>query len=194
MIYLDAWKPPESTRPSYSRRLPANKMKLAAHRVTGFGTRTQTIHMGSFFAISSKFSRRRYGRVYFCKTPSSRAVKHYHQIPDRRTMHIYGASDYALTDGGGDFTVHVVVGLTPENDLYLLDMWRRQADSATSVDAFLDLVRAWRPLGWSWESGQIRAALGPYIKLRQRQRNTYVATETFPTKGDKAIRAQSIRG
>src|SRR5262249_54206847 len=32
------------------------------------------------------------------------------------------------------------------------------------------------------------------IKLRQRQRNTYVATETFPTKGDKAIRAQSIRG
>jgi hypothetical protein len=29
--------------------------------------------------------------------------------------------------------------------------------------------RWWRPLGWSWESGQIRAALGPYIKLRQRQ-------------------------
>jgi len=121
-------------------------------------------------------------------------IKHYHQIPDRRTMHIYGASDYALTDGGGDFTVHVVVGLTPENDLYLLDMWRRQADSATSVDAFLDLVREWRPLGWSSESGQIRAALGPYIKLRQRQCNIYVGTETFPTKGDKAIRAQSIRG
>jgi predicted phage terminase large subunit-like protein len=121
-------------------------------------------------------------------------IKPYHQIPDRRTMHIYGASDYALTEGGGDFTVHVVVGLTPQNDLYLLDMWRRQADSATSVDAFLDLVREWRPLGWSWESGQIRAALGPYIKLRQRQRNIYVATQTFPTKGDKAIRAQSIRG
>src|SRR5262245_4756165 len=69
MIYLDAWKPPESTRPSYSRRLPANMMKLAAHRVTGFGTRTRPIHMGSFFAISSKFSRRRYGRVYFCKNP-----------------------------------------------------------------------------------------------------------------------------
>jgi hypothetical protein len=66
-------KPPESTRPSYSRRLPANMMKLAAHRVTGFGTRTRTIHMGSFFATSSKFSHRRYGRVYFCKTPSSRA-------------------------------------------------------------------------------------------------------------------------
>jgi hypothetical protein len=88
-------------------------------------------------------------------------IKHYHQIPDRRTTHIYGASDYALTEGGGDFTVHVVVGLTPENDLYLLDMWRRQADSATSVEAFLDLVREWRPMGWSWESGQIHAALGP---------------------------------
>ena len=46
---------------------------------------------------------------------------------------------------------------------------------------------------WAEEQGQIRAGVGPFLEKRQRERAAYVAREQFPTRGDKAVRAQSIR-
>jgi hypothetical protein len=68
-------------------------------------------------------------------------------MPARDDLHIYGSSDYAVSEGRGDWTVHLVVGLDKDGQLYLLDLWRAQADTATSIDAFLDLVKQWRPIG-----------------------------------------------
>jgi predicted phage terminase large subunit-like protein len=115
-------------------------------------------------------------------------------IPDIKTLAIYGASDYAVTSNGGDYTCHVVIGVDPENRMYLLDLWRGQSDSSVWVDAFCDLVKQWRPLGWAEETGQIRASLDPFITQRMRERQAYVYREVFPTRGDKSMRAQSIRG
>jgi len=114
--------------------------------------------------------------------------------PDIRTMRVYGASDYAVTAGGGDYTVHIVVGLDPEGRMYLLDIWRRQASSDVWVEAFCDLVDDWKPLEWAEEAGQIRSALGPLLQRRQMERDSYVFRRLFPSKHDKAVRAQSIRG
>ena len=94
----------------------------------------------------------------------------------------------------GDFTVHVVAGIDPEGRMYLLDLWRKQAASDEWVKAFCDLVKEWRPIAWAEETGQIRSGVGPYIDRRQRERKAYVYRELFPTRGDKAVRAQSIRG
>jgi phage terminase large subunit-like protein len=44
------------------------------------------------------------------------------------------------------------------------------------------------------EQGQIRASIGPLLETRQCERKAYVYREQFPTRGDKAIRAQSFRG
>ena len=99
-----------------------------------------------------------------------------------------------MTDKGGDYTVHVVVGLDPEGRIYLLDLWRQQASSDKWVDAFCDLVIEWKPLDWAEEQGQIKAGIGPFLSKRQGERKAYVARQTFPTRGDKAVRAQSIRG
>jgi phage terminase large subunit-like protein len=52
----------------------------------------------------------------------------------------------------------------------------------------------WKPIGWAEEQGQIRAGVGPFLERRMRERQTYVARAQFPTRGDKAVRAQSIRG
>jgi predicted phage terminase large subunit-like protein len=112
-------------------------------------------------------------------------------MPAREKLHIYGASDYAVSEGRGDFTVHVVVGLDPEGQLYLLDLWR---DTATSVDAFLELAHRWKVIGFALEAGQINSAIGPFLRERMRERNIPVATAVFPTRGDKSVRAQSIRG
>ena len=115
-------------------------------------------------------------------------------LPPRATLRIYGASDYAVTADGGDYTVHVVVGLDPEGRMYLLDVWRKQASSDVWVEAFCDLVQKWKPIGWAEETGQIKAGVGPFLLKRMLERKVYVAKELFPTRGDKAVRAQSIRG
>ncbi len=117
-----------------------------------------------------------------------------HQLPASETMRVYGGSDYAVTADGGDYTVHVVVGIDPQGRMYLLDLWRKQASADVWIEAFCDLALKWKPLGWAEEQGQIRAGVGPFLDKRARERKAYVAREQFPTRGDKAVRAQSIRG
>lgn len=99
-----------------------------------------------------------------------------------------------MTSNGGDYTVHCVMGLDPEGRPWLLDVWRQQASSDAWVDAFCALVRKWHPLGWAEETGQIKSGVGPFILRKQIDTGAYVAREAFPTRGDKAVRAQSFRG
>jgi len=114
-------------------------------------------------------------------------------LPPRTSLRIYGASDYAVTSKGGDYTVHVVVGIDSDNRMYLLDLWRGQTDSAEWIESLCDLILKWKPSEWAEETGQIKAALGPFLERRMRERGAYAYRRQFPTKGDKAVRAQSIR-
>ena len=116
------------------------------------------------------------------------------KMPPKETLSVYGASDYAVTADGGDYTVHVVVGVDHEGRMWLLDMWRQQASSDVWVEAFCNLVRKWKPIGWAEETGQIKSGVGPFLVKRMLESQSYVAREQFATRGDKAIRAQSIRG
>lgn len=115
-------------------------------------------------------------------------------LPPKDTMRFYGGSDYAVTSDGGDYTAHVVIGVDPENNLYLVDLWRKQASSDQWVDAWCDLVLKWRPFGWAEETGQIKSGVGPFLERRAVERRAFTVREVFPTRGDKAVRAQSIRG
>lgn len=115
-------------------------------------------------------------------------------LPPAQGLRVYGASDYAVTDNGGDYTVHIVVGVDPDARLWVLDLWRGQTASDAWVEAFCDMVRRWKPMGWAEESGQIRAGVGPFLVRRMRERSAYVARKDFPTRADKSVRAQAIRG
>jgi predicted phage terminase large subunit-like protein len=115
-------------------------------------------------------------------------------IPPASELRVYGGSDYAVTAGGGDYTVHAVMGVDAENRCYLLDIWRQQTASDVWIDAWCDLVKLWKPIAWGEESGQINASLGPFIERRQRELRAHVFREQFPSRFDKAIRAQAIRG
>lgn len=115
-------------------------------------------------------------------------------VPPREQMAIYGGSDYAVTADGGDYTVHSVIGVDHTGRMYLLDLWRQQASSDVWVDAFCALVRKWKPIGWAEETGQIKSGVGPFLVKRMLETGSYTVREQFPTRGDKAVRAQSIRG
>jgi predicted phage terminase large subunit-like protein len=121
-------------------------------------------------------------------------LRTYDNAPARATLAIYGASDYAVTSDGGDYTVHVVVGVDPEERMYLLDLWRGRTTADMWIETWCDLVRKWKPIGWAEETGQIRSGVGPFRDKRARERHAWCALKDFPTRGDKAVRAQSIRG
>lgn len=113
---------------------------------------------------------------------------------DKRELRVYGASDYAVTADGGDYTVHIVVGLDHTGKMYLIDMWRGQTSPEKWIEEFCRLVLLHAPLEWGEESGQIKSSVGPFLGRRQMELGAYVFRRSFPTKSDKAIRAQAIRG
>ena len=121
-------------------------------------------------------------------------LRTYQSLPPRAELRIYGASDYAVTADGGDWTVHVVVALDADGRMYVVDLWRAQASSDRWIEAFCDLVLKWKPLTWAEERGQIAAGIGPFLERRMSERRAYVARDSFPSRHDKAVRAQSIRG
>jgi predicted phage terminase large subunit-like protein len=108
-------------------------------------------------------------------------------------MHIYGASDYAVTEGDGDFTEHGVFGLDFNGDLYLLDWWRAQSASNVWIETQCDLIAKWRPLIWFGESGPIRKAVEPFLKRRMIERTALCRLEWLPSLADKVVRARSFQ-
>ena len=78
--------------------------------------------------------------------------------------------------------------------MYLVDLWRKRSASNEWVEAFCDLVLQWKPIGWAEEGGQIKSGVGPFLDRRMRERKAFVAREQLVARGDKGVRAQSIRG
>jgi hypothetical protein len=76
-------------------------------------------------------------------------LRPYDSLPPQDTLRVYGASDYAVTADGGDYTVHIVVGIDTEWRIYVLDLWRAQTSAEKWVETFCDLVRQWKPIGWA---------------------------------------------
>jgi len=121
-------------------------------------------------------------------------LRPYERWPARSTLRVYGASDYAVTSGGGDYTVHLIVGIDPDDTMYLLDLWRGRETPDVWVEKMLDMANRWKPITWAEETGQIKASVGPFIERRMRERKVYFGRQQFPTRHDKAVRAQAIRG
>jgi predicted phage terminase large subunit-like protein len=108
-------------------------------------------------------------------------------------LRYYGASDYAVTDGGGDFTVHRIWGIAPNGDLYRVAGWRGQTTSDVWIERKLDLIARYKPLAWFGEGGVIQKAIEPMLKRRMRERNIYCRLEWLSSVSDKPTRARSFQ-
>lgn len=108
-------------------------------------------------------------------------------------LNVYGSSDYAVTDGDGDYTVHRVWGVSPDGDLYRLGGWRGQATSDVWIDRQLDLVQTFKPLCWFGEAGVIARAIEPALKRRMRERSVYCRMEWLASIHDKPTRARGFQ-
>ncbi|MBS0219150.1 MAG: phage terminase large subunit [Proteobacteria bacterium] len=119
-------------------------------------------------------------------------ILYYDELPEH--LRKYGASDYAVTADGGDFTEHGIGGIDSKGDLYLIDWWYGQTQTDVWIDVFLDMAGRHQPLAWGEESGQIIKSLGPFIERRMVERGVHCYRQQFVSVADKAVRAQSIRG
>ena len=119
--------------------------------------------------------------------------KFYDRLPDR--LRYYGASDYAVTADGGDYTVHIVAGVSEQDDLYIVDMWREQTDALEWVDSLMGLFRAYKPQIWAEEGGVILKSLDPIIRKRVSEERLYgTFRKPFSSVSDKPTRARSLQG
>jgi predicted phage terminase large subunit-like protein len=119
-------------------------------------------------------------------------VKHW----DSRSLpalHKYGTSDYAVTDDGGDYTVHRVWGVAANGDVYRLDGWRGQTTANVWIEKKLDLIKRHEPFAWFGESGVIRKAIEPMLIQRMRERDIYCRMEWLPSISDKPTRARGFQ-
>lgn len=108
-------------------------------------------------------------------------------------MHIYGASDYAVTDNSGDFTEHGVFGIDPNDDLYILDWWFDQKTADVWIESELDLIHKHKPFFWVGEGGPIRRAIEPFLMKRSRERRVYCRFEWLNSIHDKPTRARAFQ-
>lgn len=107
---------------------------------------------------------------------------------------IYGASDYAVTDGGGDWTEHGVFGVDQNGNIYVLDWWRGQTTSDVWIERKCDLIIKHEPQCWFGEAGPIRRSVEPFLMRRMRERNAVCRIEWLASISDKMARARGIQG
>lgn len=108
-------------------------------------------------------------------------------------LHIYGSSDFAVTEGAGDFTEHGIFGVDINGNVYVLDWWRGQAASDVWIESMCDLIKQWKPLVWFGEAGPIRRAIEPFLIRRMSERAAYCRLEWMASIADKEIRARAIQ-
>lgn len=116
----------------------------------------------------------------------------YEDLP--RSLTFYGASDYAVTDGGGDYTEIGSFGVDPLGNVYIVDWWRGQTASDVWIERQCDQIIEWQPACWFGEAGQIRRAIEPYLVRRMQERSAWCRVEWLNSITDKPTRARSFQG
>lgn len=108
-------------------------------------------------------------------------------------LHIYGCSDYAVTEGGGDYTEHGIFGVDAKGRIYQLDWWHGQTSADEWIDRKLDLIRKWRPIAWFGEAGVIQKAVEPMLRRRMIETGTRCRMEWLASIHDKPTRARGFQ-
>jgi predicted phage terminase large subunit-like protein len=111
-----------------------------------------------------------------------------------RNLRKYGASDHAVGEKQqNDASVLGCVGIDENDDIWIMpDIdWGRFAPDV-AVDLMLEQFRRHDPVFWWAEKGHISQSLGPFLRKRMRETQTYQSIEEMTPSVDKLRRARSI--
>ena len=115
-----------------------------------------------------------------------------HENPPER-CHVYMTSDYAVTEGDGDYTEHAIWGIDGTGRIFQLDWWHGQTASDEWIEQKLHMIRKWKPICAFGEAGVIQKAIEPMLKRRMTETATRCRMEWLPSIHDKATRARAFQ-
>jgi predicted phage terminase large subunit-like protein len=113
-----------------------------------------------------------------------------------KNLRYYCASDHAVsTAKGADKTCLLPIGIDENDHIWVLpDIVWRSINTEQAVEHMMALMRKYRPLQWWAERGHISKSIGPFLRKRMIEEQTYCTIIETPTIGDKQSRAQAIQG
>jgi predicted phage terminase large subunit-like protein len=112
-------------------------------------------------------------------------------LPETRTY--FGASDYAVTEGAGDYTEHGIFALDQWDNIYVVDWWSGQTASDVWIERQCDLIIQYNPAVWFGESGVIKRAIEPMLYKRLDERDAICRFEWLPSISEKTARARPFQ-
>lgn len=117
------------------------------------------------------------------------------ELPLLDELAVYVASDHAVSQKqSADFTCIIPCGVDAHNDIWIFpDVFWDRVDSLEAVDVMLNLMQRRSIRTWWAESEKITKSIGPFLKQRMQEMNTWCYIEELHPSKDKQTRAQSIR-
>jgi predicted phage terminase large subunit-like protein len=113
----------------------------------------------------------------------------------RREKSYFAGGDFAVgTSHRHDATAFVVVSLDSDGKLEVEHARRGNWDSLEIIQNMFEIQKKYKPKIFTVEQGTIEKALGPFLNLEMRSKNTYLNLKTMVPSRDKEARAASIRG
>ena len=119
-------------------------------------------------------------------------IKWYSTPPS--ALHKYASSDFAVTEGGGDWTEIWTHGVDPAGDLYLgIDVYSGQTTADVWIEQMIHQFRRHKPFAHFGESGVIRRAIEPVLTRRMHETGTFARLEWITRTRDKAATARALQ-
>jgi len=115
--------------------------------------------------------------------------------PALDNVRIFTAWDFAIgTKQVNDWTVGTTMALTPDDDLFVLDVHRMKGDALEIVEAMLNVAGRFGAdptVGYTLgvENGQIWLTLKPFLDRRMRERRLFLPIEVMKPLTDKELAA-----
>jgi predicted phage terminase large subunit-like protein len=118
-------------------------------------------------------------------------IQYYDALPEN--LRYYCASDHAVsTNQRNDPSCFIKVGIDPQDNMYICEVYWRKVKSDVAVEAMLSMAATKKPLIWWAEKGHISKSLGPFLKKRMLETGNYINIREVTPIADKQTRAQSI--
>lgn len=105
----------------------------------------------------------------------------------------YIFTDFAVSEGEGDFTELGCFALDDEMNAYECGWWSGQATAMTWIEALIDMIEAHKPIAVFGETGPIRRAIEPILRRRMRERKVFCRLEWLTRGVDKVSAARPFQ-
>lgn len=107
--------------------------------------------------------------------------------------HKYTAGDFAVTEGGGDWTELGTHAYRDGEITLAVEGWRGQTSADVWIERLIDQFDSQKPLCFFGESGPIRRSIEPFLTRRMRERGKFCRLEWITRGHDKATMARPLQ-